>query len=70
MQVELSITLGNYSATPSLAQVRFRIYCISPAEMGPPGLEPTGVKSSLFWIGLPFTNANKIANLTLQTHGA
>lgn len=129
MQLELSITLGNYSATPSLAQVRFRIYCITAdldsvnvysdpqvvtvpgdpggepkgledlkevtadmtvppecaaqpddwgisqdgeftAEMGPPGLEPTGVKSSLFWIGLPFTNANKIPNLTLQTHGA
>jgi hypothetical protein len=36
-------------------------------DFGSPGVSPWGNKGSMFWIGLPFTNANKIHNLTLKT---
>ncbi|WBQ08472.1 hypothetical protein [Kribbella sp. CA-293567] len=38
-------------------------------DFGSPGVSPIGTKFSHFWIGLPFTNANKIHNLTLKTKG-
>ncbi len=38
-------------------------------DLGSPGVPPWGTKSSFFWIGLPFTSANKIHNLTLKTKG-
>lgn len=38
-------------------------------DLGSPGATPWGTKASFFWIGRPFTNANKIHNLTLKTHG-
>ncbi len=38
-------------------------------DFGSPRVSPVGTKSSHFWIGLPFTSANKIHNLTLKTKG-
>lgn len=38
-------------------------------DYGSPGATPWGTKGSFFWIGRPFTYANKIHNLTLKTHG-